>query len=236
MSPGRKGEVGEIGNATETVPMRALVFDPFPIFLDVMTRLLTARGVDVPGATTSSRRLLELIDEHQPDLLLAGLDAAPKGTDVLRAVRAAIDRNPDLKVIVLAKRRDDDRISEVFAAGASAYVENDATPEDMLAAIRQSFRQSIHLAADRRVAPDTQGAEEVGLTDREEEVLKLVSEGYSNGELARMLWITTQTVKFHLTNIYRKLNVSNRTQASRWAQQAGFEGTKHNADKLTGVR
>ena len=66
--------------------------------------------------------------------------------------------------------------------------------------------------------------------------MKLVSEGHSNGELARMLWITTQTVKFHLANIYRKINVSNRTQASRWAQQAGLEGTKRNAERLTGVR
>jgi DNA-binding CsgD family transcriptional regulator len=56
------------------------------------------------------------------------------------------------------------------------------------------------------------------LTRRELEILKLVAEGLSNAELARMLWVTEQTVKFHLSNIYRKLNVSNRTEASRWAQ------------------
>ncbi|MGH3046995.1 MAG: LuxR C-terminal-related transcriptional regulator, partial [Gaiellaceae bacterium] len=53
-------------------------------------------------------------------------------------------------------------------------------------------------------------------------ILQLVAEGHSNAELARMLWVTEQTVKFHLSNIYRKLNVANRTEASRWAQLRGI--------------
>ena len=62
----------------------------------------------------------------------------------------------------------------------------------------------------------------MGLTRRELEILTLVAEGHSNAQLARMLWVTEQTVKFHLSNIYRKLNVSNRTEASRWAQVHGL--------------
>jgi DNA-binding CsgD family transcriptional regulator len=60
------------------------------------------------------------------------------------------------------------------------------------------------------------------LTRRELEILKLVAEGHSNSQLARMLWVTEQTVKFHLSNIYRKLDVANRTEASRWAQVHGL--------------
>ena len=60
------------------------------------------------------------------------------------------------------------------------------------------------------------------LTRRELEILRLAAEGYSNAQLAQMLWVTEQTVKFHLSNIYRKLRVSNRTEASRWAQQHGL--------------
>ncbi len=60
------------------------------------------------------------------------------------------------------------------------------------------------------------------LTRRELEILQLVAEGYSNSQLARMLWVTEQTVKFHLSNIYRKLDVANRTEASRWAQVNGL--------------
>jgi DNA-binding CsgD family transcriptional regulator len=60
------------------------------------------------------------------------------------------------------------------------------------------------------------------LTTREREILRLVAEGHSNNQLARMLWVTEQTVKFHLSNVYRKLDVSNRTEASRWAQVHGL--------------
>ena len=60
------------------------------------------------------------------------------------------------------------------------------------------------------------------LTKRELEILQLVAEGHSNSQLARMLWVTEQTVKFHLSNIYRKLDVGNRTEASRWAQLNGL--------------
>ena len=68
-----------------------------------------------------------------------------------------------------------------------------------------------------------------GLTKRELEILQLVAEGHSNGELARTLWVTEQTVKFHLSNIYRKLNVANRTEASRWAQLNGLLATPASA-------
>ena len=72
-------------------------------------------------------------------------------------------------------------------------------------------------------APDAERAlvddADVALTRREREILALVSEGYSNRELAKMIWVTEQTVKFHLSNIYRKLDVSNRTEASRWAHK-----------------
>ena len=60
------------------------------------------------------------------------------------------------------------------------------------------------------------------LTRRETEILRLTAEGYSNAQMAKMLWVTEQTVKFHLSNIYRKLDVSNRTEASRWAQLNGM--------------
>jgi DNA-binding CsgD family transcriptional regulator len=60
------------------------------------------------------------------------------------------------------------------------------------------------------------------LTRRQREILRLVAEGRSNGEVARLLWVTEQTVKFHLANVYRKLRVANRTEASRWAHEQGL--------------
>src|SRR5207237_3705041 len=96
------------------------------------------------------------------------------------------------------------------------------------AVIRQAFEHSVYLPSLRRPVPDLLGAEPSDepampeLTRRELEILRLVAEGHSNGELAKMLWVTEQTVKFHLSNIYRKLGVANRTEASRWAHLHGL--------------
>jgi DNA-binding CsgD family transcriptional regulator len=98
--------------------------------------------------------------------------------------------------------------------------------------IRQSFQKSLFLTTanyvPRAVATNGKNGKppaDSGLTPREREILSLVAEGYSNAQLARMLWVTEQTVKFHLSNIYRKLAVTNRTEASRWAQVHGLVST-----------
>ena len=99
-----------------------------------------------------------------------------------------------------------------------------AQPEDLASAIRQAFDLDLPRPRAQRQARRTAQLHEGGadLTVRELEILQLVAEGQSNSEMARRLWVTEQTVKFHLSNIYRKLNVSNRTQASRWAQVHGL--------------
>jgi DNA-binding NarL/FixJ family response regulator len=118
-------------------------------------------------------------------------------------------------------------IDSALAAGAAAYVVKTAHPEDLASAIRQAFSHSVYLAGRPAVAPipvpePAPVDDSPGLTRRELEILRLVAEGHSNAQLARMLWVTEQTVKFHLSNIYRKLDVANRTEASRWAQVHGL--------------
>ena len=92
--------------------------------------------------------------------------------------------------------------------------------------MRQAFEQSIYLAHGSVGAPTpaatSSAAEAAELTNRERQILQLVAEGHSNAQLAKMLWVTEQTVKFHLSNVYRKINVSNRTEAARWAQLNGL--------------
>jgi DNA-binding NarL/FixJ family response regulator len=100
-----------------------------------------------------------------------------------------------------------------------------AHPDDLASAVRQVFDHSIYMggARRRRTGTSSQVFERPpGLTRRELEILRLAAEGLSNAELAKMLWVTEQTVKFHLSNIYRKLDVANRTEASRWAQLHGL--------------
>ena len=108
--------------------------------------------------------------------------------------------------------------------GAVAYVLKRAEPEVVASAIRQVFSRSVFLAGDTPVARPASPArvESAGLTKREREILSFVAEGNTNGQVARSLWVTEQTVKFHLANIFRKLDVTNRTQASRWAHANGL--------------
>jgi DNA-binding NarL/FixJ family response regulator len=198
--------------------LSAIVFDRYPIVLEVLVGFLRDLDIDVQGATTSPKHALALIEAHAPDIFLAGLDERPAGLDTVDLVREAAKASSDLKVLVLGAGKD--RIEECFAAGVSAYITNAASPDDFAVAIRQTYEPSIHLATDRSDEPAPVAAGGAGLTEREIEVVALVAEGYSNAELARRLWVTPQTVKFHLSNIYRKLDVSNRTQAGLWARQA----------------
>jgi two-component system, NarL family, response regulator DevR len=132
-------------------------------------------------------------------------------------------------VLVLSESADSEDVVEALAAGAFAYIVKTARPEEFAAAIRQSFRQSIYFSPALVDTPqplppaDAEGAPQT-LTPRELEILRLVAEGHSNSQLGQMLWITEQTVKFHLSNVYRKLGVANRTEASRWAEKHGLLG------------
>ena len=217
-TPGRSREGCGLSTRESGKGLTAIVFDRYPLVLEVLTRFLRALEIDVQGATTSQRQALELVEAHAPDVFVASLADGGVDTDALTLVRRATEASTAVKVIVLGNGNG--RIDALFAAGASAYVTNGASPDDIAVAIRQTYEPSIHLATVRRKPALPTAAAEAGLTEREVEVLVLAAEGHSNAELARLLWVTPQTVKFHLSNVYRKLNVSNRTQASRWAQEA----------------
>jgi two-component system response regulator DevR len=210
----------------KTTPHRtAVVVDQHPIWLEAVQSILERIRVEVLGKTTVADEILDLVSTHCPDVLVTSIELDNSELDGIAYMRLARERHPSLKAIVLSAYEDPEHIEEALAAGAIAYVIKTAHPDDFAAAIRQSFQHSIFMAG-AQVAPVLAKAELVGdtrgLTRRELEILRLVAEGHSNAQLAKMLWVTEQTVKFHLSNIYRKLDVSNRTEASRWAQVQGL--------------
>jgi DNA-binding NarL/FixJ family response regulator len=212
----------------------AVLLDPHPLWLDALESILTANEVSVVGKTTSPDDALELVEETQPDILICETETLNGGMSGGSLIRACRERLTTLRVIVLGASRDHVDIDAAFDAGAAAYAVKTAHPEDVAATVRQTFDHTIFLAKDSTngsspsspppVAAGSEGDENVALTRREREILALVAEGHSNRELARMLWVTEQTVKFHLSNIYRKLDVANRTEASRWAHRNGLVG------------
>jgi DNA-binding NarL/FixJ family response regulator len=213
----------------------AILVDQHPLWMDTVEQVVRRANIDVLAKITSAAVADKRIDDLRPDLLVTGIKMADGEIDGLTLLRTARERLPGLRAIVLSMYDDAQHIDDAFAAGAHAYVLKTAHPDDLTSAVRQAFQHSIFLAdrgrtdwdrdrGDRPAAITAAPAadESPGLTRRELEILQLVAEGHSNAQLARMLWVTEQTVKFHLSNIYRKLGVANRTEASRWAQLQGL--------------
>jgi two-component system response regulator DevR len=199
--------------------------DPFPLWLDAVERVVVRVGLEVRGKATDFDVALSLIDEYEPDVLVSEIAVIDSEVRDGSWIRDALARHETMKAIVLSSVEDPAERSAAFAAGAAAYVLKSAHPEDFALAVRQVFEHSISFAHNVHHAIErasTSAATTCDLTPRETEILLLVAEGHSNSKLARMLWVTEQTVKFHLSNIYRKLDVSNRTEASRWAQMHGL--------------
>jgi DNA-binding NarL/FixJ family response regulator len=208
----------------------AILVDQHPLWLDTLEQLLSRVNVRILAKVTSSRQALGVVHRVECDLLITGVKMGDGEADGIELVRTVRQRSPAVKIIVLSMYEDAEHIESAFAAGADAYVFKSAHPDDLAAAVRQAFEHSIYLAysrPSRRPAPAAVGAPE--LTRRELEILQLVGEGHSNAHVARTLWVTEQTVKFHLSNVYRKLGVSNRTEASRWAYRRGLLGQAREA-------
>ena len=206
----------------------AVLCDDDSLWIDAADAVLRRAGVRVVGRTASTARALQLVEDERPDLLVTELKPQNGEIDSLTLIRHARKAVSWLRPIVLSRRDDPFSIDTALRAGAAVFVTKGAHPDDLAAAVRQIFGQSLFFADSWRgeqAAPRREnGLESAGLTRRELEILKLVAEGNSNAQVAKTLWVTEQTVKFHLSNTYRKLGVSNRTEASRQAQLHGLLG------------
>jgi DNA-binding NarL/FixJ family response regulator len=154
-----------------------------------------------------------LLDLQMPDI---------DGIEVTRQVAVG---SPDTRVVVFTSFSDRDGIVRALDAGAIGYLLKDAEPEEIHEAIRAAARgeapitprAAVALLADRRDRPTS-----VDLTAREQEVLLLVVEGLANKQIARRLGISEKTVKGHLTNLFQRIGVGDRTQAALWAERNGM--------------
>lgn len=195
----------------------AVILDPYPICREGLRVILARLDLEIAATCGTPAAALRLVGEHAPNLLLAELETPSGFGEGLRLVREARSSDPDLAIVVVSAVADRRRVAAAFAAGATAYLSKHAEPTEITAEIERAVAPPIYVArdvpsflinGDRRAA----AARSVPhLTPRELEVLRLV-EGRSNREVARLLWVTDDTVKFHLANVYRKLGVSSRRE------------------------
>ena len=199
----------------------AVLMEPHPLFHSAIAALLVRSAVEVVGAATCAAAAAALVEKHSPDLLIGELEV-PEGRDeALRVISLARLRDPGLTVIVLSAADDPALINAAFEAGASAYVLKTSNPDVIATAVDQAFGPSRYVVLRSVTAVPAERVELPRLTRRELEILQLVAEGRSNRQVAQLLWVTDQTVKFHLANVYRKLGVRSRFDAARWAEENG---------------
>ena len=175
---------------------------------------------EVVGAATGGEEAVTLAAEHKPDVVLMDLEMPDlDGIEATRRIRAA---DPEVNVVVLTAFSDRRRILDAIDAGAVGYLLKDAEPEELIRGLEAAARGESPLApkaAQALVAARTAGQTDPDLTPREREVLGLVADGLPNKLIARRLEISEKTVKAHLTNIFQRIGVTDRTQAALWAQR-----------------
>ena len=211
---------------------RVLLADDHRLILDSVRSALEDSGeFEVVGEAVNGSQVLTLANRTHPDVVL--LDIRMPGMDGLVCLDQIKKRNPEIKVIVLSASADQKLIENVLKRGASAYIVKSVNPVDLPSAIRQAVDETVYTAIGLPDDSTASAAKSVGLTSRELAILTALAQGKSNAAIAKELWVAPQTVKFHLTNIYRKLNVANRTEAARYAYQQGLvESPLYEGDDL----
>ena len=201
--------------------MRVLLADDHRLVLVGIRRALEAADdFEVVGEAHNGAQVLPLIGQTKPDVVL--LDIRMPEMDGLTCLGLIRKRYPHVKVVMLSAFMDPKRVDEALAGGACGYVVKSVKAEELPIAIRQAVEGKAPVALGMPDSDNT-APKAAGLTEREIAVLRAVARGLSNQQIATELWVTEQTVKFHLTNIYRKLEVANRTDAARYAYQHGLE-------------
>lgn len=201
--------------------MKVLIADDHRLMLEGIRRALEdADDIEVVGEAHTGAQVLPQIGRTNPDVVL--LDMRMPQMDGLTCLDQIRKRHPDIKVIMLSVFSDQEHIEAALKRGASGYIVKSVNPLDLASAIRQAVEGTVYHAVGLPEVDEASVAKAAGLTERELAILKAVARGLSNQQIGKELWVTEQTVKFHLTNIYRKLGVANRTEAARYAYQNGL--------------
>ena len=184
--------------------------------------------LEVLADAASGEEAIRLAAEYVPDVVL--MDLVMPGMDGVEATRRVREVSPHTQVVVLTSYHEDSHIFPAIKAGAISYLLKDIGPAELAEAIRAAARGDavIHPKVAARMMQELRGNRDQGinpfteLTDREQEVLKLIAEGLSNAEIANRLVLSEKTIKSHVSNILNKLHLADRTQAAVFAWREGI--------------
>ena len=183
--------------------------------------------VQVVGEAGSGDEALELVDKVKPDVVL--MDISMPGMNGIQATKLIRERHPDAKIVMLTMLDQEGYVYEAVKAGATGYMLKNTSSDDLVHAIQTVFEGKALLHPDATaqllkefVSLADNKAKDYGLSSREMEVLQLLSQGNTNKEIAKALWISEQTVKTHVAHIFDKLGTSDRTETVATALRNGL--------------
>jgi NarL family two-component system response regulator LiaR len=221
-----------------------LIVDDHPLFRrGVRYFLETVPCLEPAGEAGDGESALAFLERQEVDLVL--LDLQMPGLDGIETTRRLLAVRPGAKVLILTSFGGGERVYDALKAGASGYVQKDAAPEELVAAIRAVAAGGSYLGAQaaaellqRSGSEDRSGRKEgrkpgdlpEPLSARENEVLALIARGLSNREIAGRLFLSETTVKTHVANILQKLGVKSRTQAALYAMRENLTGEVGESD------
>jgi DNA-binding NarL/FixJ family response regulator len=217
---------------TADQPLRLVIADDQASVREGLVLLLGGLpGIDVVGAAADGEQALELVAEHQPDAIL--LDLHMPVLDGIGATRRLTAEHPGVAIVVLTTYVDDTSVLEALRAGARSYLTKDADRTDIARALQAAVGgltvfdprvQATLLAAASPAAASPASAARPpeppdGLTQREAEILGLIAQGLTNGEIAERLFLSNHTVKTHINRIFAKTGSRDRVAAIGYAQR-----------------
>jgi DNA-binding NarL/FixJ family response regulator len=207
--------------------IRVLLADDHTVLREATAELVDHQpDMVVVGQAGTGEETVRLSRQLRPDVVVMDI-AMPRG-DGLEATRHIVNELPDIRVLVLTAHEDRDHVIPLLEAGAVGYLPKTVGLNELLAAIRAASRgesslpPSIASVVVRHLSDVEEHPQKTALTDREMEVLCLVSQGLSNQQVARKLSLSVRTIEAHLTHIYTKLGVGSRTEAALLAQREGW--------------
>ena len=189
------------------------------VFEAIRLALQGEDDLEIVACAESGSQVLPLVERTEPDLVV--LDLKMPGIDGLTLLQHVRERFPEVRIAILSGMDADETIDVALRIGAHAFISKSIHPSELPEALRRAAEEPVSQAIGRAEKRGESPAEAKGLTERELAVLRALAEGQSNKEIAKALWLAEQTVKFHLTNIYRKLDVRSRTEAVHWAYSHG---------------
>jgi DNA-binding NarL/FixJ family response regulator len=211
--------------------LRVLIADDHPLFRKGMRSLLAATSdIEVVGEATTGQEVIELANALQPDVIL--MDLQMPDINGIEATHQILYTSPHIRILVVTLFEDDASVFTALRAGAHGYTLKDAKEEEMLRAIRAvGSGEAIFSPAiatrlmDYFATPRPTVAKELfpTLSEREREILQLIARGCSNNDIARQLTLSVKTVSNYVSNIFSKLQVTDRAQAIIRARDAGLE-------------